>query len=92
MPKLPQVIPLQRKLRPALTNLRRRTYEQALPGSPGYQPYIAGVIPKSDTSSHQVSNADLFDFELTLDDMTTLSAATKPEAEGGDCDVTIKSA
>lgn len=45
------------------------------------------VIPKSNSMKHIVSNMDIFDFELSEDDMTLLAKATKPEAEGGDCDV-----
>jgi len=51
--------------------------------------YIAGVIPKSNNPKHLASNIDLFDFELSDDDMKALSAATEPAAEGGDCDVTV---
>merc|ERR1712048_386308 len=51
--------------------------------------YIAGVIPKSNNPKHLASNIDLFDFELSDEDMKALSAATEPAAEGGDCDVTL---
>ena len=54
--------------------------QQALPDAPGYAPFVAGVIPKSDTLSHIESNADLFDFELSREDMERLSAAKKPRA------------
>jgi diketogulonate reductase-like aldo/keto reductase len=50
--------------------------------------HIAGVIPKSNTASHLAANIDLFDFELSDEDMQALSAATEPAAEDGDCDVT----
>ncbi|KAL3940895.1 MAG: hypothetical protein SGBAC_004638 [Bacillariaceae sp.] len=45
------------------------------------------VIPKSNTLSHMVSNRNIFDFELTQEDMDALAGASKPAAEGGDCDV-----
>lgn len=45
------------------------------------------VIPKSNTLKHVLSNMDIFDFELSANDMSLLSDATKPAAEGGDCDV-----
>jgi len=50
--------------------------------------YFGGVIPKSVNSAHLASNIDLFDFELSDDDMAALGAATEPAAEAGDCDVT----
>jgi diketogulonate reductase-like aldo/keto reductase len=46
-----------------------------------------GVIPKSANPVHLASNMNLFDFELSDEDMTALGAATEPHAEGGDCDV-----
>ena len=49
--------------------------------------YIAGVIPKSNNVEHQKSNAQIFDFELSEDDMVRLKSASEPSAEGGDCDV-----
>ena len=45
------------------------------------------VIPKSNTASHIQSNADIFGFNLTEEDMARLAAAIKPAAETGDCDV-----
>ena len=45
------------------------------------------VIPKSNTWSHIQSNKDIFSFELTPEDMQMLESATRPPAEGGDCDV-----
>mmetsp|Transcript_24859 Transcript_24859/g.69134 ORF Transcript_24859/g.69134 Transcript_24859/m.69134 type:complete len:359 (-) Transcript_24859:149-1225(-) len=45
------------------------------------------VIPKSNTMKHIESNLDIFGFELSDDEMDRLSGATKPPAEGGDCDV-----
>jgi len=58
--------------------------QQALSGK-----YIAGVIPKSDSAKHIASNLDVFNFELTQDEMAELSAATLPAGSGGDCDVTV---
>ena len=49
--------------------------------------YIGPVIPKSDTASHIASNIDVFGFALEEGDMEQLYAATKPRAQGGDCDV-----
>lgn len=45
------------------------------------------VIPKSNSLEHIRSNLDIFGFVLSDEDMAQLSAATKPEAEDGDCDV-----
>lgn len=45
------------------------------------------VIPKSNTMSHILSNFQIFDFELSVAHMERLGRATKPAAEGGDCDV-----
>jgi len=45
------------------------------------------VIPKSNTMSHVISNLQIFDFELSDAHMERLGGATKPEAEGGDCEV-----
>jgi len=59
--------------------------QQALPDQPGFRPFVAGVIPKSDTASHIAANIDLFGFSLTQADMDTLTAATAPKATPGDC-------
>lgn len=62
--------------------------QQAIEGTlPQHNPKIGPVIPKSNNIEHMKSNMDLFDFVLTDKDMDRLKAATKPEAEGGDCDV-----
>lgn len=45
------------------------------------------VIPKSNTLSHIESNLDIFDFDLSQEDMVMLAFASNPAAEGGDCDV-----
>jgi len=45
------------------------------------------VIPKSNSRTHIESNFDIFDVELSIDDMNQLAAASKPSAERGDCDV-----
>jgi len=50
------------------------------------------VIPKSNTMSHIESNLQIFDFELSEAHMDRLARATKPAAEGGDCDVTASEA
>jgi len=50
---------------------------------------IAGVIPKSDSAKHLASNIDLFNFELSEDEMQTLSAVAVPAGFPGDCDVTL---
>ena len=49
--------------------------------------YIAGVIPKSNNIEHIKSNAQIFNFELSEEDMARLKAASEPVAEDGDCDV-----
>lgn len=59
----------------------RYIVQQALQGKMG------GVIPKSNTMRHIMSNIDIFDFNLTSTDMERLKNATKPAAEPGDCDV-----
>lgn len=41
------------------------------------------VIPKTSNPSHQLQNAQLFDFELSDDDMETLTMARSPAAAGG---------
>lgn len=46
------------------------------------------VIPKSNSMDHLEANLGVFSFELGLDDMEELGAATKPEAQRGDCGVT----
>ena len=61
--------------------------QQAIPGAPGALDYVAGVIPKSDSVSHIEENIDLFGFELSLEDMDMLTAATTPRATGGDCSI-----
>ena len=50
-------------------------------------PTMAGVIPKSNNPQHIASNREIFDFELTANDMKRLLAASQPAAEEGDCDV-----
>ena len=49
--------------------------------------YMGGVIPKSNNMKHIQSNMDIFDFELSNQDMERLQAATKPPPEAGDCSV-----
>ena len=56
--------------------------QQALQGK-----HVGGVIPKSNTMKHIRSNMEIFDFELSENDMARLQAATKPPAEAGDCNV-----
>merc|ERR1712066_656383 len=41
------------------------------------------VIPKSQSAKHIKENMELFDFELSAEDMTALSAATAPAVGGG---------
>jgi len=41
------------------------------------------VIPKSKVPSHLKANADIFDFELTAEEMTRLTQATSPAVGGG---------
>lgn len=48
---------------------------------------MGGVIPKSNSVEHIRSNLDIFSFTLSDEDMDRLRKATKPAAEGGDCDV-----
>jgi diketogulonate reductase-like aldo/keto reductase len=45
------------------------------------------VIPKSNSAGHIASNLNIFGFELSPEDMSKLSSATKPSAEAGDCSV-----
>lgn len=45
------------------------------------------VIPKSNTPDHIALNREIFRFALSEEHMATLSAATKPKAEAGDCAV-----
>lgn len=52
--------------------------------------YIGPVIPKSNNADHIASNFDLFSFELTADEMSTLTLATVPAGYLGDCDVSSK--
>jgi diketogulonate reductase-like aldo/keto reductase len=49
--------------------------------------FVGPVIPKSNSIEHIRANMDIFDFELSKDDMERLFNATRPAAEGGDCDV-----
>lgn len=49
--------------------------------------FIGPVIPKSNNVEHIRQNMDLFSFELSSNDMDRLGSASKPPAEGGDCDV-----
>ena len=56
--------------------------QQALQGK-----HAGGVIPKSNTMKHIRSNMEIFDFKLSENDMARLQAATKPQAEAGDCNV-----
>ena len=48
---------------------------------------MGGVIPKSNNPKHIRSNMEIFDFELSDDDMKQLHDATKPSPEAGDCSV-----
>ena len=48
---------------------------------------MAGVIPKSNNIEHIKSNAQIFNFELSEEDMARLKAVSEPAAEDGDCDV-----
>ncbi|GBG24949.1 Prostaglandin F synthase [Hondaea fermentalgiana] len=41
------------------------------------------VIPKSDEASHIIANAQLFDWELSIEDMIKLDAAKSPPVTGG---------
>ncbi|KAK3241247.1 hypothetical protein CYMTET_48969 [Cymbomonas tetramitiformis] len=41
------------------------------------------VIPKSDNPKHILANMDLFDWELSAEDMATLTAKTYPPVSGG---------
>lgn len=62
--------------------------QQAIPGAPGYRPFVAGVIPKADDLAYIKENIDIFNFELSLDDMDRLTAASAPKATPGDCKCT----
>lgn len=53
------------------------------------QPFIAGVIPKSNNPDHLKANADLFDFTLTDLDMQTLLNTKKPAPLAGDCSASV---
>ena len=61
----------------------RYIVQQAL----GEDNYVAGVIPKSNNIEHIKSNAQIFNFDLSEDEMARLKAAYEPAAEDGDCDV-----
>ena len=47
------------------------------------------VIPKTHRADYMLENVDLFDWELTADEMTRLTSATSPQTgpTSGDCDV-----
>eukprot|EP00537_Pseudo-nitzschia_pungens_P007901 CAMPEP_0172378008 /NCGR_PEP_ID=MMETSP1060-20121228/69200_1 /TAXON_ID=37318 /ORGANISM="Pseudo-nitzschia pungens, Strain cf. cingulata" /LENGTH=406 /DNA_ID=CAMNT_0013105719 /DNA_START=247 /DNA_END=1467 /DNA_ORIENTATION=- len=49
------------------------------------------LVAKSHDPDHIRSNLDVFDFELSQQDMDKLGAAPAPEAEAGDCDVQFQS-
>lgn len=63
-------------------SLRFIVQQALVPGS-----YIGSVIPKSNNMQHIRSNMDIFDFDLSDQDMERLQAATKPSPESGDCSV-----
>jgi len=46
------------------------------------------VIPKTTSLRHMMMNADLFDFELSKEDMDTLTKAKHPSVSGGGADGT----
>ena len=48
---------------------------------------IGSVIPKSNNEDHIRSNMNIFDFELSAEDMKRLQEATKPVGQAGDCEV-----
>jgi diketogulonate reductase-like aldo/keto reductase len=48
---------------------------------------MGGVIPKSNNVDHMRCNMNIFNFELSADDMQKLQSAVEPAAESGDCNV-----
>ena len=61
----------------------RYVVQQAL----AHPTYFGGVIPRSSDPAHIASNAAIFDFSLSDDDMALLAAATQPAGAPGDCAV-----
>lgn len=51
------------------------------------KPFMAGIIPKSNDVYHLAGNIDLFEFNLSDDDMDKLAAATEPKPTPGDCQI-----
>lgn len=50
-------------------------------------PAVERLIPRSSDPAHIASNAAIFDFSLSDDDMALLAAATQPAGAPGDCAV-----